>query len=53
MDEKFSYKWSYAEYPSDAVIHFLLFASNPIQRVVTIEVVEYFPDDIPEFDCES
>ena len=53
MDEKFSYKWSYAEYPSDAVIHFLLFASNPIQRVVTIEVVEYFPDDIPEIGCES
>lgn len=52
-NEKLSYKWSYAEYPGEAVIHFLLSGSNPTQLVVTMDVIADFPDDIPEFDRES
>lgn len=52
-NEKLSYKWSYAEYAGEAIIHFLLSGSSPTQLVVTMEVTADFPDDIPEFDRDS
>lgn len=52
-NEKLSYKWSYAEYPGAAIIHFLLSGSSPTQLVVTMDVTEDFPNEIPEFDRES
>ena len=48
------YNWKYAEYPGDSNIIFDLSAQkNSTDLKITVEILEDFPDDIPEFKRES
>ena len=52
--QKISYQWNYAEYAGDSVISFELFEKEKDVRLqVTVDVLEDFPSDIPEFKRES
>ena len=51
---KLVYSWVYPEYPGKSLIHFELFKENNTTLLrVTSEVLEDFPDHIPEFKNES
>lgn len=52
--QKISYDWKYKEYPGDAFVTFQLIPhENEVKLKLTMEVVESFPDDVPEFTRES
>ncbi len=52
--KKIIYDWRYEDYPGRAVVTFeLVDAEDEVKLVVTHDVVESFPDDIPEFSRES
>lgn len=53
-EEKIVYRWNYPEYPGDSNVYFEIEAqeSGSLLRVST-EVLEDFPDDIPEFKRDS
>jgi len=49
-----SYSWRYAEYPGKSILTFsLLPAQQQVKLKVVVDVVEDFPQDIPEFKRES
>ncbi|MEM9001789.1 MAG: SRPBCC domain-containing protein [Bacteroidota bacterium] len=53
-EKKLSKKWMYAEYPGSAMVHFLLIPNNGKTTIrLTLEVLEDFPQNIPEFKRES
>jgi uncharacterized protein YndB with AHSA1/START domain len=49
-----SYTWKYQEYPGDCLVSFHIIdrGKHALLRL-TVEVLEDFPEDIPEFDRES
>jgi len=48
------YNWKYEEYPGNSFVKFELFEENKLTRLrLTHQVLEDFPDDIPEFKRES
>jgi uncharacterized protein YndB with AHSA1/START domain len=52
--QKISYKWKYKDYPGDSLLVFELFKQNNLTKLkLTHQVVESFPQDIPEFARES
>ena len=52
--EKISYNWSYEGYTGDSLVHFELFEKDGNTSVrLTTEIIEDFPQDIPEFKRES
>ena len=49
-----AYNWKYEEYPGDSLVKFELFEQNKMTKLrLTHQVLEDFPDDIPEFKRES
>jgi uncharacterized protein YndB with AHSA1/START domain len=51
---KITYKWKYEGYPGDSFVVFELFnQDNATTLRLTHNVIENFPDDIPEFTRES
>jgi uncharacterized protein YndB with AHSA1/START domain len=53
-NKKIKYNWKYENYPGDSYVTFELFdEEGSTKLVVTNEVVEDFPNDIPEFKRES
>jgi len=49
-----TYIWTYLEYPGKAAVSFeLLEKEGGLQLVLTLYVLENFPEDIPEFRRES
>lgn len=53
-NKKIKYNWKYKEYPGDSFVTFELFEENErVKLRLEAEVVEDFPDDIPEFKRES
>lgn len=49
-----AYNWKYENYPGDSLVKFELFEENSSTKLrVTHQVLEDFPDDIPEFKRES
>jgi len=54
LQQKIVYNWKYEEYPGDSFVTFQLIEDNKsVNLVLTTEVVEDFPQDIPEFKRES
>jgi len=52
--QKITYNWKYKEYPGDSFVTFqLINDKNCVKLKLTTEVIENFPDDIPEFKRES
>ncbi len=52
--KKITYNWKYEGYPGDSFVTFELFEQNDHTMLrLTHEVVESFPDDIPEFTRQS
>lgn len=52
--QSITYSWNYVEYVGDSFITFALTEiENGVRLNLTIEVVEDFPDDIPEFERAS
>ncbi|AKA34099.1 SRPBCC family protein [Flagellimonas lutaonensis] len=52
--EKISYRWRYAEYGGDSVVHFQINGSgDDCQLQLTLEILKAFPQDIAEFKRES
>lgn len=52
--KEISYSWQYAEYPGKSILTFsLLPAQEQLKLKVMVEVLEDFPQDIPEFKRES
>ncbi len=52
--QSITYSWNYVEYIGDSFITFTLTEiKNGVRLNLTIEVVEDFPDDIPEFERAS
>ncbi|MEM7187178.1 MAG: SRPBCC domain-containing protein [Bacteroidota bacterium] len=52
--ERISYGWQYEEYPGTSVVHFEIDAKvQPATVRIITEVLEDFPEDIPEFRRES
>jgi len=53
-EQKIVYGWNYPEYPGDSNVHFDIEAreNGSLLRVST-EILEDYPDDIPEFKRES
>lgn len=53
-NQKLSYGWKYKEYDGDSIIHFII---EPLESgcrlTVSCEILEDFPQDIPEFKMES
>lgn len=48
------YKWKYEEYPGDSVVTFeLIEERNQVKLRLIHDVMESFPEDIPEFSRES
>jgi len=53
-ENKITYSWKYEEYPGDSLATFsLIQMDDHIKLNLTIEIIEDFPDDIPEFTTES
>ncbi len=49
-----AYNWKYENYPGDSFVKFELFEENKMTKLrLTHQVLEDFPDDIPEFKRES
>jgi len=49
-----AYNWKYENYPGDSFVKFELFEENKMTKLIlTHQVLEDFPDDIPEFKRES
>ncbi len=49
-----AYNWKYENYPGDSFVKFELFEENNSTKLrLTHQVLEDFPDDIPEFTRES
>lgn len=49
-----AYNWKYENYPGDSLVKFQLFEENSSTKLIlTYQVLEDFPDDIPEFKRES
>ena len=49
-----AYNWKYENYPGDSLVKFELFEENNSTKLrLTHQVLEDFPDDIPEFKRES
>jgi len=54
VNHKIKYQWRYKEYPGDSVVTFeLVEVGDKVKLKLTAEVIENFPDDIPEFKRES
>lgn len=52
--QKLTYNWKYKEYPGDSFVTFELFEEgNLVKLKLQVDVVEDFPDDVPEFTRES
>ena len=52
--QKITYNWKYEEYPGDSFVTFDITAMKNLAKLrVSCEVVESFPDNIPEFAQES
>ncbi len=52
--KKISYTWRYLEYDGDALVTFeLIKESNGVKLKLTLDVLEDFPEEIPEFKRES
>lgn len=52
--KKIKYNWRYDNYPGDSFITFELFQEDTSTKLVlTCDIVESFPDHIPEFTRES
>ncbi|RZS92643.1 SRPBCC family protein [Aquimarina brevivitae] len=53
--KKITYTWKYQEYPGNSKLTFELFEDTPqtTRLVLTHEVTESFPSEIPEFKRES
>ncbi|WP_340114346.1 SRPBCC family protein [Maribellus mangrovi] len=52
--KKLVVNWKYAEYPGDSIVIFELEEkSGHTELILTMKVLEDFPDDIPEFKRES
>ncbi len=52
--KKLSYGWRYEEYSGDSIVHFVIEPVESGSRLtVSCEVLEDFPEDIPEFKTES
>ena len=52
--EKISYRWRYLEYGGDSVVHFEINDSgNTTMLRLTVEILDDYPQDIPEFKRES
>lgn len=52
--QKIVYNWTYDEYPGDSIVNFELIENkNSVRLILTTEVLEDFPEDIPEFTRES
>ena len=52
--KKISYNWKYENYPGDSFVVFELFKQNNMTKLrLTHQVLENFPEDIPEFLRES
>lgn len=52
--KKITYNWKYLEYSGDSFVTFELFEKDRQTKLrLTVEVVEDFPNDIPEFKRES
>ncbi len=53
-NEKIKCQWKYQEYPGEAAISFLLKPlDGKVKLTLIAEVIEDFPDNIPEFKRES
>ena len=53
-EEKITYDWIYEGYPGRALVTFeLMEDGNSMELIVTHDVVDSFPEDIPEFTRES
>ena len=53
-DKMILYNWKYEEYPGNSVVRFELFEENNLTKLrLTHQVLEDFPEDIPEFKRES
>jgi len=49
-----AYNWKYENYPGDYFVKFELFEDNEMTKLsLTYQVLENFPDDIPEFKRKS
>jgi uncharacterized protein YndB with AHSA1/START domain len=54
LKEKIKYRWRYQEYPGDSFVTFELKSlRNQVKIRLITEVVQDFPQDIPEFKRES
>lgn len=52
--QSITFNWKYAEYPGDAFVTFkLIEEKNRVTLRVTMEIVEDFPTNVPEFKRES
>ena len=52
--KKIAYNWKYDNYPGDSRVEFELFdQQNHTKLKLTHQVLESFPEDIPEFERES
>lgn len=52
--KKIKYTWEYGEYPGKSTSEFeILDEGNETKLKLTVEVLEDFPDDVPEFRRES
>lgn len=48
------YNWKYEAYPGDSNVMFELFDENDYTKLIlTVDILEDFPEDIPEFNRES
>lgn len=48
------YNWKYEAYPGDSNVTFELFDENDYTKLIlTVDILEDFPEDIPEFKRES
>ena len=49
-----AYSWNYKEYPGEGLVVFDLSEQNGLTKLkLTNEIIESFPDDLPEFKRES
>ena len=53
-EKKIKYDWKYGGYPGESTVVFELFAvQDQTKLILTHQVIENFPSDIPEFSRES
>ena len=52
--EKITYNWKYAEYDGDSLVHFELQPKDGGTSIqLSLEILEDFPQNVPEFKLES